>query len=62
MEEILLACGLSKETVIAIMMLHKDMKLIVHSPNSHCDFLDIVTGVLQGDIFALILFIVDSYR
>ena len=46
MEQILLAYGLHKETVAAIMMLYKNMKVKVHSPDGETDFLEIVTGVL----------------
>ena len=31
------------------MMLYKNMKAIVRSPDGDTDFFDIVTGVLQGD-------------
>ena len=49
MEQILLAYGLLKETVAAIMMLNKNTKVKVHSPDGDIEFFDIVTGVLQGD-------------
>ena len=44
MEQILLAYGLPKEIVTAIMMLYKNMKAIVHSPDGGKDFFDIVAG------------------
>ena len=47
MEQILLAYGLSKETVTAIMMFYKNMKVKVRSQDGDIDF-EIVTGVLQG--------------
>ena len=50
MEQILLAYGLPKETVIVIMMLYTNTKAMVHSPDDDTDFFNIVTGVLQGDI------------
>ena len=52
MEQILLAYGLSKETAAAIMMLHKNMKVKVSSPDGDRDYFDIVAGVLQGDTLA----------
>ena len=42
MEQIFLANGFPKETVIAIIMLYKKMKAMVHSSEE-----DIVAGVLQ---------------
>ena len=58
MEQILLAYGLPKETVAAMMMLYKNMKVKVCSPDGDTDFFDIVAGVLQGDTVALYLFII----
>ena len=49
MEQILLDYDLPKETVTAIMMLYKNTKLKVRSPDGDTDFFDIVTGVLQED-------------
>ena len=46
-----------KETVAAIMMLYKDTKVKVCSPDGDTDYFDIVAGVLQGDI-APYLFII----
>ena len=48
MEKLLLAYGLPKETVTAIIMLHKNMKAIVCTPDGDSDFCDIVAGFLQG--------------
>ena len=48
MEQILLAYNLAKESVAAIMMLYKNTKVKVRSPDGDTDF-DIVAGVLQGD-------------
>ena len=53
MEQILLAHGLPKEIVAAIMMLYKNTKLKVRSLDG-----DIVAGVLQGDTLAPYLFII----
>ena len=63
MEQILLAYGLPKETVTAIMMLYRNMKVKVCSPDGDPDFFDIVAGVLKGDTLALYLFLIclDKY-
>ena len=58
MEQILLAYGFPKETVTAIMMLFKNTKVKVRSPDGDTDYCDIVTGVLQGDTLAPYLFII----
>ena len=58
MEQILLAYGLPKETVKAIIMLYCNMKVKVHSPDRDMDFFDIIAGVLQRDTFAPYLFII----
>ena len=50
MEQILLDNSLPKETVAAIMILYKNTKLKVRSPDGDTDDFDIVAGVLQGDI------------
>ena len=46
MEQILLAYGLSKETVAAIMMLYRNTKVKVGSPDGNTDYFDIVAGEL----------------
>ena len=48
-EQILLAYGLPKETVPAVMLLYKNTKALVFSSDRDTDFSDIVAGVLQGD-------------
>ena len=58
MEEILLAYSLPIETVVAMMMLYKNAKVKVRSPDGNTDFLNIHTGVLQGDSLAPYLFII----
>ena len=58
MEQILLAYGIPKETVNAIMMLYKNTRAEVRSPDGHTDFLDILAGVLQGDTLAPFIFII----
>ena len=46
MEQILLAYGLLKETIAAIMMLYRNTKVKVCSPDGDIDYFDIVAGVL----------------
>ena len=58
MEQILLAYGLPKQTVAAIMMLYKNTKIKVRSPDENTDYFDIVACVLQGDTLAPYLFII----
>ena len=58
MEKILLTYGQPKETVAAIMMLYRNTKVKVHSPDGDTDYFNIVAGVLQGDTLAPYLFII----
>ena len=58
MEKILLTYGLHKETVTAIMMIYRNIKVKVCSPDRDTDYFDIVAGVLQGDTLAPYLFII----
>ena len=58
MEQILLAYSLPKETVAAIMMLYKNMKVKVCWLDGDTYYFDIVAGVLQGDTLAPYLFII----
>ena len=58
MEQILLAYGLPKETVAAIMILYRNTKVKVRSPDGDTEYFDIVAGVLQGDTLASYLFII----
>ena len=58
MEQILLAYGLPKKTVAAIMMLYRNTKVKVRSSNGDTDYFDIVAGVLQGDTWAPYLFFI----
>ena len=58
MEQILIAYGLPKETVAAIMILYRNTKVKVRSPDGDTDYFDIVAGVLQGDTLASYLFII----
>ena len=58
MEQILLAYGLPKETVTAIMILYRNTKVKVRSPDGDTEYFDIVAGVLQGTTLAPYLFII----
>ena len=58
MAQILLAYGLPKETVAAIMILYRNNKVKVRSPDGDTDYFDIEAGVLQGDTLAPYLFII----
>ena len=57
-EQIPLSYGLPKETVAVTMMLYKNTKVKVRSPDGDTDYHDIVAGVLQGDTLAPYLFII----
>ena len=56
--KILLAYGLPKTTVAAIMILYRNTKVKVRSPDGDIEYFDIVAGVLQGDTLAPYLFII----
>ena len=58
MEQILLAYGLPKETIAAITILYKNIKVKVCSLDGDTEYFDIVAGVLQGDTLAPYLFII----
>ena len=58
MEQILLAYGLRKETVAAIMILCRKTKVNVRSSDGVTDYFDIVAGILQGGTLAPYLFII----
>ena len=58
MEQILLAYGLLKENIAAIMMIYRNSKVKARSPNGDKDYFDIVAGVQQGDTLAQHLFII----
>ena len=49
---------LPRRTVAAIMILYKNTKVKVHSPDRHTDFFDVVTGTLQGNTLAQSQFII----
>ena len=61
MEQILLAYGTPKESDAAIMILYRNTKVKVRSPDGDTDYFDIVAGVLQGDTLASYLFIICPY-
>ena len=50
--------GLPKESVTAIMMLYRNIKVKVLSPDGDTKYFDIVAGVLQGNTLAPYLFII----
>ena len=56
MEQILLAYSLPKEAVAAIMMLYRNTKVKVRSPDGDTDYFNIVAGVLQGDTYLFIIY------
>ena len=58
MEQILLAYGLPKETVAVIMILYRNTKVKVRSPDGDIDYIDIVAVVLRGDTLASYFFII----
>ena len=58
MEQIPLAYGLTKETTTAPIILHKNTKSMVRSPDSDTNFFDIITGIFQRDASAPFLFII----
>ena len=58
MEQIQQAYGIPKETVAAIMILYRNTKVKVRSPDGDTDYFNIVEGVLQGDTLAPYLFII----
>ena len=56
MEQILLTYGIPKETVEAIMILYRNTKVKIRSPDRDTKYFDIVAGVLQGDALSPYLF------
>ena len=58
MEQILEAYGLPEETVAAIMILYRNIKVKVRSPDGDTEYFDIIAGVLQGDKLTPYLFII----
>ena len=58
MEQILLAYSIPKETEAAIMILYRNTKVKVRSPDEETEYFAIVAGVLQGDMLDPYLFII----
>ena len=58
MKEILLKYGIPEETVCVIMILYKNTRSMVRSPDGDTPYFEITTGVLQGDTLAPFLFII----
>ena len=58
MRDILLAYGMPKEVVNAIMILYINTRAMVRSPDGDTYLFKITTGVLQGDTIAPFLFII----
>ena len=58
MEQILFAYGLPKENVAAIMMLNRNAKVKVRSPDGDANYFNIVAGILQRDTLAPYRFII----
>ena len=58
MNDILLAYGIPKETVNGIMLLYKNTRSLVRSPDGDTSFFYITAGVLQGDTLAPFIFII----
>ena len=53
MEQILLTYGLPKETVATIIMVYKNMKVKVFSPDGDSYFFNIVTDLMKENSFTL---------
>ena len=58
MKIVLIKYGLPSETVNAIMILYKNTRSMVRSPDGDTPFFEITTGLLQGDTLAPFLFII----
>ena len=58
MEQILLTYSLPKETVAAIMILYRNIKVKVCSPDRHTEYFDVIAWGLQEDTLAPYLFII----
>ena len=58
MDQTLRAYGPPKETVRVIMMLCKNSKVMVQSPNADTNFFNDVVGILQGKTIVPYLFII----
>ena len=58
MEQILLTYSLPKDTVAAIIMLYRNTKVTVRSPDGDTDYFDIGADVLQGDTLSPYILII----
>ena len=58
MNDILLAYGIPKEMVNGMMMLYKNTRSMVRSPDGDTSFFDITAGALQGNTLAPFIFII----
>ena len=58
MKNILSAYGIPTETVEAIMILYRETRSMVRSPDGDTPYFEITAGVLQGDTLAPFLFII----
>ena len=58
MEQILFTYGLPKDTVAVVMMLYRNTKVRVCSPDGDTDYFNIVAGLLQVDTLAPYLFLI----
>ena len=58
LEKILVAYGIPKEILTAIMMLYMNTKSMVRSPERDTEIFDILAAVLQGDTLAPVLFVI----
>ena len=56
--QILLAYGLPNEIDAAIMIIYRNTKVKVRSPDGDMDYFDIIAGVLQGETLTSYLFII----
>ena len=57
MEQIQFEYGVPKEIITAAMMIYKNMKTMVCSPDGDTDFFEIIAEVLQEETLAPYLFI-----
>ena len=58
MQKIILAYGIPKEIVAAILILYRNTKSMVRSPDEDAGFVYILVVVLQGDTLARFLFVI----
>lgn len=58
MENLLLAYGSYLETVIAIIILYKNIKSLLRYKDGDSKVFDLKAGILQGDTLALCLFFI----